>query len=214
MTCSVLLALTIEIVPLTIRGEQLQVLLAHQQTGWRLPGGPPNPREDLDAAARRYLAEQVDLHEIYLEQLYTFGQPEGAAEQLTVAVAYYALLPIGSPPDDRPLAHNDASWVPVDALPDLPADHVEIVRLAHRRLASKLAYSTIVLQLMPEQFTLSELQTVNEIVLDEPLDKRNFRKRMLTLDCIEATGKMERRGGRRPARLFRAKRPGQIDFIK
>ena len=106
------------------------------------------------------------------------------------------------------------AWSALAALPDLLQDHAGIVALAHRRLASKLAYSTIALQLMPELFTLTELQAVNETILGEILDKRNFRKRVLALDCIEATGETARRGGHRPAQLYRAKRPGQVDFIK
>jgi 8-oxo-dGTP diphosphatase len=136
------------------------------------------------------------------------------AAQRAVAVAYYALVPTGRLPVDAPLAMDHARWAAVDALPALALDHAEIVALAHRRLAAKLAYSTIGLQLMPERFTLSELQAVHETILGEPLDKRNFRKRILALDCIEATGDMARRGGHRPARLYRAKRPGQVDFIK
>ncbi|HHW79033.1 MAG TPA: NUDIX domain-containing protein [Xanthomonadaceae bacterium] len=208
------LALTTDVVPFAIRAERLEVLLARHSTGWRLPGGPIEPGEDLDAAARRYLMEQTGLRDVYLEQLYTFGQPDRDPGQRAVAVAYYALVPAGSLPVDAAPAVDRPGWVGVDALPALALDHGEIVALAHRRLAAKLAYSTIALQLMPERFTLSELQAVHETILGEPLDKRNFRKRILALDCIEMTGEMARRGGHRPARLYRAKRPGQVDFIK
>ncbi|MBE2295525.1 MAG: NUDIX hydrolase, partial [Phycisphaerales bacterium] len=105
-------------------------------------------------------------------------------------------------------------WVAVNCLPPLILDHQEIVAVAHRRLAAKLAYSTIALQLVPEHFTLSELQAVHEIILGEAVDKRNFRKRVLALDFIEATGDLARHGGRRPARLYRAKHPGQVELIK
>ena len=209
------LTLTTDIVPFAICGERLSVLLARRSTDWKLPGGPIEPGEDLDAAARRHLAEQTGLREVYLEQLYTFGQPDRAAGQRAVTVAYYALVPAsGHPAEPAPTVELASGWAAVSALPALALDHAEIVALAHRRLAAKLAYSTIALQLMPERFTLSELQAAHETVLGEPLDKRNFRKRVLALDCIEATGEMARRGGHRPARLYRAKRPGQVDFIK
>jgi 8-oxo-dGTP diphosphatase len=214
MTGPVPLTLTTDVVPFAIRAERLEVLLARQTAGWKLPGGPIEAGEDLDAAARRHLAEQTGLRDVYLEQLYTFGQPDRDSGQRAVAVAYYALVPTGPMAAAVVPTVDRADWAAVGALPALVLDHAEIVALAHRRLASKLAYSTIALQLMPERFTLSELQAVHATILGEPLDKRNFRKRVLALDCIETTGDMARRGGHRPARLYRAKRPGQVDFIK
>lgn len=209
------LTLTTDVAPFAICGERLAVLLARRSADWTLPGGPLRPGEDLDAAARRHLAEQTGLREVYLEQLYTFGQPDRSTGHRTVTVAYYALVPAGGHPTEAaPTVGAAPGWATVDALPALAPDQAEIVALAHRRLAAKLAYSTIALQLMPERFTLSELQAVHATILGEPLDKRNFRKRVLALDCIEATGEMARRGGHRPARLYRAKRPGQVDFIK
>ena len=208
------LTLTTDVVPFAIRGERLAVLLARRAADWKLPGGPIRTGEDLDAAARRHLAEQTGLREVYLEQLYTFGPPDRATGQRAVTVAYYALVPAGGHPTETAPPVDRAVWAAVNALPALAPDRAGIVALAHRRLAAKLAYSTIALQLMPERFTLSELQAVHETVLGEPLDKRNFRKRVLALDCIEATGDMARHGGHRPARLYRAKRPGQVDFIK
>ncbi len=214
MTGPVPLILTTDVVPLAIRTERLEVLLARRSDGWGLPGGPFRADEDLDAAARRHLVKQTGLRGVYLEQLYTFGQPDRSSGQRAVAVAYYALVPTRFSPVDATPATDQTDWAAVDALPALVLDHAEIVALAHRRLASKLAYSTIALQLMPDRFTLSELQAVHETILGEPLDKRNFRKRVLALDCIEATEEMARCGGHRPARLYRAKRPGQVDFIK
>jgi 8-oxo-dGTP diphosphatase len=214
MTLRIPLLLTAEIVPFAICTERLAVLLVQQATTWRLPGGPVGGEEDLDAAARRHLAEQTGLGEIYLEQLYTFGEPNRDSGQRAVAVAYYALVRAGFSLVDAVPAIAETRWVAVDDMPVLALDHAAIVTLARRRLAAKLAYSTIALQLMPECFTLSQLQAVHEIILGELLDKRNFRKRILALDCIEATGEMARQYGHRPARLFRAKRPGQVDFIK
>ncbi len=206
--------LTTDVVPFAIRGERLEVLLARQTTGWGLPGGPVGVDEDLDVAARRQLAEQTGLPEVYLEQLYTFGRPNRDPARRMVAVAYFALIPIASGSVGAPVAGDAVRWAAADGLPPLILDHGEIVAVARRRLAAKLLYSTIALQLMPERFTLSELQAVHEIILGEPLDKRNFRKRVLTLECIEATGELARHSGRRPAQLYRAQHPGQVELIR
>lgn len=213
ITGSVPLILTADVAPFAIRAERLEVLLMRQTDGWSLPGGPIAGDETLDEAARRHLAEQTGLQEVYLEQLYTFTQPGCDLGSRIATVAYYALVPNSIPVEPWP-AIAPFCWAPTHDLPALILNHAEIIALAHRRLASKLAYSTIALQLMPNRFTLTELQAVHETILGEPLDKRNFRKRILALDCIEATGEMARRRGYRPARLFRAKRPGQVDFIK
>lgn len=214
MTIGIPLLLTAEIVPFTICTERLAVLLVREAATWRLPGGSVGCEEDLEAAARRHLAEQTGLGEIYLEQLYTFGEPGRNAGQRAVAVAYYALVRAGFSLAEAVPPTAETCWVAVDEMPVLALDHAAIVALARRRLAAKLAYSTIALQLMPEHFTLSQLQAVHETILGEVLDKRNFRKRILALDCIEATEEMARPYGHRPARLFRAKYPGQVDFIK
>jgi len=99
-------------------------------------------------------------------------------------------------------------------LPSLAFDHANIVAMAHQRLTAKLNYSTIALQFMPENFSLSELQQVYESILGDRLDKRNFRKRLMALDCIRDTGKFRRNGNHRPARLYSVKSPGTVEFIK
>lgn len=207
-------ALSTDIVPFAIRGERLEVLLVQRAIGWGLPGGLIGADEDLDAAAHRQLVEQTGLRDVYLEQLYTFGRPDRDPMQRMVAVAYFALVPVENEWLGASTEAASVCWVAVNCLPPLILDHQEIVAVAHRRLAAKLAYSTIALQLVSEHFTLSELQAVHEIILGEAVDKRNFRKRVLALDFIEATGELARHGGRRPARLYRAKHPGQVELIK
>lgn len=210
-----LLALSTDVVLFSIHTERLEVLLIEQGDGhWRLPGGAVGAAEDLDGAARRHLREQTAVADVYLEQLYTFGDPGRVACQRVVSVAYYALVPAERPPLQAPGGNPPVDWRPVNALPPLILDHACIVALAHQRLASKLAYSTIALQFMPTSFTLSALQTVYETILGEPLDKRNFRKRILAMSCIEATGAMTREGNHRPARLYRATHPRRIEFLK
>ncbi len=211
--------LATNVVVFTIRDERLVALLVRRPRepyagAWSLPGGLVGDDEGLEDCAVRTLRDQTGLQGLYLEQLYTFGSPDRDPRTRVVTVAHFALLPparlngeLAEEPDQR-------CWAPVDALPELAFDHDSIVAMAHQRLASKLEYSTIGFQLMGERFTLSELQQVHETILGEPLDKRNFRKRVRSLHCIEETGDWYRAGNHRPARLYRLKQPGAVEYIK
>ena len=212
---SALLAISTDVVLFSIRNERLEVLLVGQQEDcWSLPGGHVSVDEDLDACALRHLEQQTGVRGVYLEQLYTFGRPDRDPQQRLVSVAYYALVPSQKLHLCDAVESNKLRWSAIDKLPALALDHGEIVATAHQRLAAKLAYSTIALQFLPERFTLSELQGVYETILGETLDKRNFRKRLLAMECIEATGELSRQGNYRPARLYRTKHPGRIEIIK
>ena len=209
------IAVATDVVLFSIQRERLEVLLTNRGDGrWGLPGGRVGASEDLDASALRVLEEKTGVRGVYLEQLYTFGRPDRYPGQRVIAVAYYALVPLAQLHLRPRGAGEGLDWYAVKALPPLVFDHAEIILLAHRRLAAKLAYSTIALKFMPERFTLSALQKVYEIILGESLDKRNFRKRVLALDCIETTGQTSREGNHRPARLYRARHPDRIEFIK
>ena len=131
-----------------------------------------------------------------------------------ITVAYFALIP-----SDRLSlrAASDAEgvgWFAIDEIPPLAFDHAGILTMARQRLVAKLDYSTIALQFMPEAFTLSELQQVYELILGTAVDKRNFRKRILTLDAIEETGGEKREGAHRPAKLYRVTDRDRIDVIR
>lgn len=211
--------LTTDVVIFTIRDDALCVLLVHRSREpyagvWALPGGFLGAGEALDDGAARVLEEKTGVAGVFLEQLFTFGAPSRDPRGRVVSVAYYALVPYNRLDRMGSLAGDRVAWVAVDQLPELAFDHGEIVRMAHRRLAAKLEYSTIALQFMPERFTLSELQSVYETILGEQLDKRNFRKRLRALECIEETGEMFRAGKHRPAKLFRMKQPGTVEIIK
>lgn len=209
------IAVATDVVLFSIHRDRLEVLLTDRGDGfWGLPGGRLGVDEDLQASALRVLEEKTGVRGVYLEQLYTFGRPDRDPRRRMISVAYYALVPL---PELglRPLAPEDSlGWFPVKDLPPLVFDHSEIVALAQRRLSAKLAYSTIALKFMPERFSLGALQKVYETILGEALDKRNFRKRVLALGCIEATGEVSREGNHRPARLYRVKNPDQIEFFK
>lgn len=212
-------AVTTDIVLFTVRARQLQVLLIRRDHApfcdqWALPGGFVDIDEDVDSCALRELEEETGVSGIYLEQLYTFGAPRRDPRERVITVAYYALaaadrLTIRPAGDARA-----AVWHPLAALPRLAFDHDYIIAMAHRRLAAKLDYSTIAFNLMPRSFTLSELQQAYEIILEEKLDKRNFRKRVMAYNCMEETGEKRRNGSHRPAMLYRVKAPGQIEIVK
>jgi 8-oxo-dGTP diphosphatase len=211
-----LFAISTDITPFSIWEEGLRVLLAPEENEkWKLPGGYIAANEELDTCARRHLYDQTGLKDIYLEQLYTFGCPDRNPQQPTVAVTYFALVP---PESLQSCAQRHGNrllgWFSVHNLPLLILDQSHVIAMAYKRLAAKLSYSTIALQLMPKQFTLRALQSVYETILEASLDKRNFRKRMLAMNCIEATSGMLRQGKHRPARLYRVKTPGKVEFIR
>lgn len=211
-------AVSTDVVIFTIQEEQLRVLLIKRagdpyKHTWALPGGFVEINEGLEQAAQRELEEETGLSGVFLEQLYTFGKPDRDPRERVITVAYYAMVP----PDRtalRPASDaGDAGWFPRGGLPDLAFDHERIISLALQRLTSKIEYSTIALQFMPESFTLGELQRVYEIIQEEPLDKRNFRKKILADGFITATGTQRRLGKHRPARLYSVKSPGKVEFI-
>ena len=151
---------------------------------------------------------------IYLEQLYTFGAPDRDPRERVITVAYFALIPSDQLVIRAASDADAVGWFGLKELPQLAFDHAEIVAMAHARLSAKLDYSTIAFQFMPAAFTLSELQQVYERILGEPLDKRNFRKRMLALQRIEPTGKQQRHGAHRPASLYRVIDRDKVYIIK
>lgn len=201
-------ALTVDVVVFTIRHKRLHMLLIQRggppcEGMWALPGGFVRMNESLEEAAARELKEETGLEGAYLEQLYTYGEPQRDPRGRVVTVAYFSLIH-----SDCPLQRGSdaaaAAWYPVDDLPALAFDHAEIAAYALRRLRYKLEYTAVGFQLLPEEFSLSQLQSTYEIILGEALDKRNFRRRILEAGVIEATPHL--RGGEgRPARLFHYK---------
>lgn len=188
----------------TVQSGRLSVLLieraAEPAVGqWALPGGALLPGESLDGAAVRKLREETGVADVFLEQLYTFdGLGEGAAE---VAVAYFALVDIARARLRGNLEWRPA-WHPVHALPPLAFSNERVVEYASQRLRSKLEYTNVVYSLLPERFTLTAMQQVYEGILGEPIDKRNFRRRVVGLGIVRETGELQKRGAHRPAMLY------------
>ncbi len=212
-------AVTTDIVIFTIRDERLQLLLIKRRETpyrgkWALPGGFLQMKETLDECAARELDEEAGISNVYLEQLYTFGAVKRDPRERVISVAYYALIP-SNKLAIRPSSDADAvGWFGMKELPSLAFDHSEFVERAYERLTAKLTYSTIAFQFMPMEFTLTELQNVYEIILQEDIDKRNFRKSILALDSIVETKNMKKEGAHRPAKLYKLKNPKQVLVIK
>jgi 8-oxo-dGTP diphosphatase len=184
------------------RGE---ILLIHHRRldAWLPIGGEIEPGETPLEAARRELREETGLERICLEQLYTFGELARDPRERVVSVAYYALLQHGAHRVQAATAAPDAAWFAVDDLPALAFDQAQIVAMARARLRGKVRYQPIGFELLPPRFTLSQLQRLYEIVLERPLDKRNFRKKVLALGLLEELDEVEPDVAHRAARLYR-----------
>ena len=197
---------TVDVVIFTIQQGVLKVLLVKRLIDpfigqFAIPGGFVLEDEDLEQAAVRELREETGVSDVYLEQLYTFGKPDRDPRGRVVTVAYFALISA-----DRELKAGtdaaDAAWFPINDLPPLAFDHAAILDYALERLRNKLEYTTVGFQLLPEKFTLTELQEVYAAILGKKLDKRNFRRKMAVLKILKPLPEY-RRGGQRPAQLYR-----------
>ncbi len=201
-------SVTVDVVifSLAMAQNDLRVLLVQRSREpyiglWSLPGGFVHVNESLEAAAARQLAAKTGLESVYIEQLFTFGEPQRDPRRHVITVAYSALVPysiIEEPAPNAPL-----QWFSVYDRPKLAFDHADIVDYALQRLRYKLEYTSVGFELLPNEFTLSSLQQAYEIVLAEKLDKRNFRRKILSADIIQETGQKSRSGEGRPAKLYR-----------
>jgi 8-oxo-dGTP diphosphatase len=159
--------------------------------------------ETLEQAARRELEEETGLSQVYLEQLYTFGVVDRDPRERVVTVAYYALVRLCDHQVQASTDARNAAWFAVDDLPRLAFDHDAIIDLALRRLQGKVRYQPIGFELLPPKFSLTRLQRLYEIILERDLDKRNFRKKVLSLDILEELDEVEQDVAHRAARLYR-----------
>jgi 8-oxo-dGTP diphosphatase len=207
-------SVTVDIVMFTVIEGELKVLFVKRGQQpfagrWALPGGFVRMDESLEEAAARELEEETGVRakDVYLEQLYTFGDPRRDPRTRVITVAYFALVDSAKigPRVTGQEGISDVQWLPVRSLPEgIAFDHKDILEYALKRLRNKLEYTVVGFELLPEQFTLPELQGLYENILGETLDKRNFRKKVLSMGILWPTGGY-RKGGYRPAVLYRFK---------
>jgi len=181
----------------------IQRKLAPYKESWSLPGGFVQIDESVDAAAARELTEETGVEDVFLEQLYTFGAVSRDPRARVVSVAYYALINLQEHPLQAATDASDAKWFDLSKAPALGFDHKEILDCAIARLRSKIRYEPIGFELLPTEFTLSQLQQLYECVLARKLDKRNFRKKLLKMNLLIDTSKKETGVSHRAAQLYR-----------
>ena len=210
-------SVTVDLLIFTIKDGELQIVLVKRggepfKGSWALPGGFVRIDESVDAAAKRELAEETGLRDVYLEQLFTFGEVDRDPRTRVITVSYFALTPSYQIKLEASTDVTEAKLFPVRKMPELAFDHRMIIEAGLERLRNKVQYSSIVYGLMPDQFRLSDLQKVYELILGTPVDKRNFRKKMASLGLLEDTGKMEVEGAHRPAKLYKFKKKDVVFF--
>lgn len=187
--------------------KSLQVLLIQRKSepfkdSWALPGGFVEMEEDLETAALRELAEETGIKEVFIEQLYTFGTPNRDPRGRVISVAYYALVNSCLYQTQAATDAKQVKWFDIDNIPSLAFDHPTILERAIQRLRAKVRYQPIGFELLPEQFTLSELQQLYESILGvEQLNKRNFRSKILKMGVLQEVG-IQEGVAHRPALLY------------
>jgi len=213
-------SVTVDVVIFTLIERELHVLLVQRRRWpfegcWAIPGGFIEMEESLEQAARRELEEETGVRDVYLEQLYTFGDVGRDPRTRVISVAYIALVRAESQHVRASDESTAVRWFPVRALPEqLAFDHDQILGFAISRLRSKLEYTTLAFQLLPELFSILELKHIYEQILGEQLDKGNFYRKIKESGLLEETTHL-REGRGRPTRLWRFKqdRPGDKQFV-
>ena len=209
MTVQQNIKVAVDAIVFAYRNEQLKILLIQPKYGafnamWAIPGGFVLDSESLTNAVHRELKEETGITVNYLEQLYTFGDdlirdPRGRV----ISVAYFALV---NPKKLKPKADTDAAlvqWFNINEIPDLAYDHQKIVDKAIERLKSKLQYQAIGFDLLDKEFPFSDLEQLYMTILGQEIDRRNFRKKMMSFEILEETDKMLKEGSGRPAKLYK-----------
>ena len=196
--------ITVDTVILTIKNDELKVLLVKRDNEpfkgkWAIPGGYVRMSEDLDAAAMRILKEKTNVDNIYLEQLYTFGDPLRHPVSRVITCAYFALI---RAEDVNVVNADNVAWHKVNDLPALAFDHKEIIQYSLKRTRERLEMCPVAYQLLNEKFTLTEMQKAYELIMGKKLDKRNFRKKVIQTEGLRELEEFSKSTSKRPARLY------------
>ncbi len=173
-----------------------------EKGNWSLMGGFLNKDESLDEAADRVLQKLTGLKNVYLEQLYGFGEVDRDPVERTVSIAYYALINIRQH-DKELMDKYSARWFPIDDLPDLIFDHKDMVEAAKERLKYRASHEPVGFELLPEKFTMPELQILYEGIYETQLDKRNFRRRILSMDILTKTNEKQKKYSKKGAYFYK-----------
>lgn len=200
-------SLTVDCVIFGLDQDDLKVMLIQRDLEpfagrWALPGGFVHIDETLEEAAQRELAEETGITDVFLEQLYTFGDVDRDPRERVVSVAYYALVNLDEHTIKASSDARDAAWFPITDMPPLAFDHDRIFDAALKRLKGKISYQPIGFELLPSKFTLSQLQKLYEIILEKSLDKRNFRKKILNMNILKELDEIQQDVSHRAARLY------------
>lgn len=209
-------SVTVDIILFTVKDKGLKVLLVKRAVEpfkdmWAIPGGFVKMNESLEEAARRELLEETNVKDVYLEQLYTFGDPGRDPRTRVITVAYFALVNAEKFKLKASTDTKDVAWFSMHELPDLAFDHKKILEYALKRLRWKLAYTTVAFSLLPEKFTLTQLQSIYETIFNKKFDKRNFRKKIKALNLVKEMPEFKEDVAHRPPKLYtRNKKIGEI----
>lgn len=201
-------ALTVDCIVFGLDAElELKIMLIKRdippfEGQWAIPGGFVRMDETLEQAALRELQEETGIQNVFLEQLYTFGDLGRDPRDRVVTVAYYALINLVEQKIQAATDAREAHWFPLAQIPKLAFDHEQILQTAIARLRGKIRYEPIGFELLPKNFTLSQLQKLYEIIWDRSLDKRNFRKKILSMDLLLDTGEVQHNVSHRAAKLY------------
>jgi 8-oxo-dGTP diphosphatase len=198
---------TVDTVVFTVTEQKLKVLLIQRKSDpyqgmWAIPGGFIHVGEPLNEAAERRLFEETNVRGVYLDQLRAFATPDRDPRARVITVAFFALVSADKLRIEASANAANIGWFSVSDLPKLAFDHQAIVEYSRDKLRRELVRSSIAFQLLPKEFTLTELQRVYELILDKSLDKRNFRKKMLASGLLLDTGTTKMEGYHRPAMLY------------
>ncbi|MDH7444325.1 NUDIX hydrolase [Aquimarina sp. 2201CG14-23] len=186
----------------------LQVLLIKRdiepfKNSWALPGGLVLESESLEDAVERELKEETNVTVDYLEQLYSFGKPDRDPRNRVISVTYFGLVKPEHHSIKADTDANDVAWFDMNELPELAFDHAQILDTAQKRLRNKLTYEPIGFDLLADKFLFSDLEKLYMTILDKKIDRRNFRKKILSFDILEELEEKVSEGRGRPANLFK-----------
>ena len=196
--------ITVDVVILTLKNNAIQVLLVKRlnepfKDKWAIPGGYVRLSENLDQAALRVLKERTNVDNIYLEQLYTFGDPLRHPNARVITCAYFALV---RAEDLNVITNDELAWFKVSDLPQLAFDHKDIIEYSMKRTRERLEICPVAYQLLNEKFTLTEMQKAYELIMSKQLDKRNFRKKAIATEGLIELNEYTKSSSKRPARLY------------